>query len=1143
MHQPQLPAPGNRLNWCNLGGGSEHLAVVQAALAHSELTLLLCSSTAAARRALRECRVFAPQTLEILYFPDWETLPYDAFSPHQDIVSARLATMAALPELTQGLLIVSLPTCMHRTPPRGYVAASSFTLAAGDQFDLERKRTTLVDAGYRAVAAVTERGEFAVRGSLLDLFPMGAEHPIRIDLLDDEIDSLRTFDPDSQRTIDRLDRFELLPAREFPIDGNAISQFRQKWHETFDVDVRRCPVYQDISQGLVPAGIEYYLPLFFDGLGTLFDYLPTSALVIHGADLESRAQAFRAQVTERYESLRHDIERPLVAPAALYLGTDELFGALRERRRVGLNEPHKHSRDFHCYALPDVAANVRAKEPAAALIEFVQAQTAPVLFVAESGGRREIVEEFLGRAGIHPERLDSWEAFVHKPPVFGLLVAELTRGMRTPEFSLVTEAEIYGRSARDERPATARQVDTDQVIRNLSELHIGAAVVHLDHGVGRYQVLTTLSIDNQENEFLKLSYADDATLYVPVASLHLIGRYSGSGDETAPLHRLGSDQWEKARRKAAAKAHDVAAELLNLYALRATRKALAFDLPAEDYRRFADQFEFATTPDQELAINAVLSDMTNPQAMDRLVCGDVGFGKTEVAMRAAFVAVQNSKQVAVLVPTTLLAQQHGDSFRDRFADWPVRVEVISRLRADSEVANAIEATAQGKADILIGTHKLLSKSLQFDRLGLVIVDEEHRFGVRQKERLKTLRAEVDMLTLTATPIPRTLNMAIGGIRDLSIIATPPARRLSIKTFVQEHSNRVVREAMTRELLRGGQIFYLHNEVKTIEHTAEQLADLVPEARVAVGHGQMPKRLLETVMSDFQHRRCNVLVCSTIIETGIDIPNANTIIIDRADRFGLAQLHQLRGRVGRSHHQAYAYLLTPHRSAISTDAKKRLEAIEAAGDLGVGFTLATHDMEIRGAGELLGDGQSGQIEEVGFSMYMDMLERAVRAIKSGKTPNLDEPFESGQEINLHEPALIPADYMGDVHTRLITYKRIASAANDAALDDLRAEIIDRFGSLPGPLTNLFAVTYLKLSAAPLGIARIDLGAKGGKVEFQAGTQVEPIAIVRLMQAAPTIYRMEGATTLRIKQELPELADRVQFSIDLLEKLHSEPNQPT
>ena len=1144
VDRPELPAPGQRLNWCNLGGSSEHMAVVQAALAHDELTLLLCPSTAAARQALRECRVFAPPSLEILYFPDWETLPYDAFSPHQDIISARLATMAALPQLSQGLLIVSLPTCMQRTPPSGYVAGSSFALAPGDRFDLDAQRVTLVDAGYRAVAAVTERGEFAVRGSLLDLFPMGADHPIRIDLLDDEIDSLRTFDPDSQRTIDRLDRLELLPAREFPIDSAAISQFRQSWHELFDVDVRRCPVYQDISQGLVPAGIEYYLPLFFDKLGSLFDFLPTSALVIHAAGLEQGAQEFRDQVDERFESLRHDIERPLVDPSTLYLGTDELFGALRARRRVGLNEPHKHSRDFGCHALPDLAANVRAKEPAANLSQFVHDHHQPLLFVAESAGRREIVEEFLGRADIDTQRIDSWEAFTEQSSTrFGLLVAELTRGSQTPDFSVITEAEIYGRSARDERPTTARQVDTDQVIRNLSELHIGAAVVHLDHGVGRYQGLTTLTIDNQENEFLKLTYADEATLYVPVASLHLIGRYSGSGDDNAPLHRLGSDQWEKARRKAAAKAHDVAAELLNLYALRATRSALAFELPTDDYERFAQQFEFATTPDQELAIEAVLADLTSPQAMDRLVCGDVGFGKTEVAMRAAFVAVQNNKQVAVLVPTTLLAQQHGESFRDRFADWPVRVEVISRLRADSEVSSAIEATAAGKVDILIGTHKLLSKSLKFDRLGLVVVDEEHRFGVRQKERLKTLRAEVDMLTLTATPIPRTLNMAIGGIRDLSIIATPPARRLSIKTFVQEYSNRIVREAMTRELLRGGQVFYLHNEVKTIEHTAEKLAELVPEARVAVGHGQMPKRLLETVMSDFQHRRCNVLVCSTIIETGIDIPNANTIIIDRADRFGLAQLHQLRGRVGRSHHQAYAYLLTPHRSATSADAKKRLEAIEAAGDLGVGFTLATHDMEIRGAGELLGDGQSGQIEEVGFSMYMDMLERAVRAIKAGNTPNLDEPFESGQEINLHEPALIPSDYMGDVHTRLITYKRISSAADEAALDDLRAEIIDRFGSLPQPLLNLFAVTYLKLTAAPLGIAKIDLGTKGGKVEFQTNTGVEPIAIVQLMQSAPAIYRMDGATTLRIKQELPQLADRVQFSIDLLEKLHSENSEKT
>jgi len=1103
----QTPGSGQRLNWNALSGSSTSLAAVSAACAHKGLTLLICPTTAAARQSVRECQVFAPPEIEILHFPDWETLPFDAFSPHQDIISERLETMARLPGLKQGLLVVTLATCLQRTAPAGYVAGSSFQLAPGQTLDLNTQRTQLVEAGYRHVSAVTERGEFAVRGALLDIFPMGA---------DDEIDSLRTFDPDNQRSIERLDRLELLPAHEFPVEGEAITAFRNRWHLRFDVDQRRCPVYQD---------------------------LPDNTWALHLEPLESSSTEFLKQVGERHESLRYDIERPILDPAELYLSQEELLACLAPFAKTGLNQRHKHEEDFEFIALPDLTADIRSRTPAKALSEFLDTNKSPVLFVAESAGRREIVDEFLRRAEIKTEFVDSWHSYNQaleqaQAPAYALMVAELTRGFASDALSVVTEADLYGRRPSVTTASEQRaRVDSDQIVRNLNELHIGAPVVHIDHGVGRYQGLTTLNINDSENEFLQLEYAEEAKLYVPVASLHLISRYSGADENTAPLHRLGSDQWEKARRKAAQKAFDVAAELLNLYALRKSRPAFQFDMPEVDYQNFADQFEFSATPDQQMTIEAVVADMTGPSPMDRLVCGDVGFGKTEVAMRAAFLAVQNGKQVGVLVPTTLLAQQHGESFRDRFAEWPVRVEVISRLRNDSDVKTAMQDAADGKVDILIGTHKLLSKDLKFANLGLVIVDEEHRFGVRQKERLKALRAEVDLLTLTATPIPRTLNMAIGGIRDLSIIATPPAKRLSIKTFIQEKRNHLIREALSRELMRGGQVFYVHNEVRTIEQAAAELAELVPEARVAVGHGQMPKRELETVMNDFQHRRCNLLVCSTIIETGIDIPNANTIIIDRADRFGLAQLHQLRGRVGRSDRQAYAYLLIPHHGALSRDAKKRLEAIEASGDLGIGFTLATHDMEIRGAGEMLGDEQSGQIEEVGFSLYMEMLERAVQAIRDGKTPNMDQPFETSQDINLHQPALIPADYMGDVHARLISYKRISNAADEEKLDDLRAELIDRFGSLPEPLDTLFTVTRIKLLAAPLGIARIDLGEGGGRFIFQTDSKVDPMAIVKLVQNSDGAFRMEGATTLRAKAELPDLEDRVNFCNQLIEQLQT------
>ncbi len=789
-----------------------------------------------------------------------------------------------------------------------------------------------------------------------------------------------------------------------------------------------------------------------------------------------------------------------------------------------------------------MSANHRSHHPGERLTAFVAASTVPVLFCAESAGRREVFGEFLARAGLRPVDAENFAAFRDGNAKLALTVAPIECAALTDAFALITETQVFGVRADTEARRDARSVDSDQIIRNLTELHIGAPVVHIDHGVGRYLGLRTLEIDGALSEFLTIEYADDAKLYVPVTALHLISRYGGADEANAPLHRLGSDQWDKAKRRAAEKIHDVAAELLNIYAHRQARQGTALTAPDDEYQRFVDQFPFDVTSDQRRAIDEVIADLTNPKSMDRLICGDVGFGKTEVAMRAAFVAVQSRKQVVILVPTTLLAQQHYESFRDRFADWPVQIEAVSRLRTESELAAVRQRLSSGAIDIVIGTHKLLNSKFAFRELGLVIIDEEHRFGVRQKERLRTLRAEVDVLTLTATPIPRTLNLAMGGIRDLSIIATPPARRLSVKTFVVQRRKHLIREAISRELARGGQVFYLHNEVRTIEQTATEIGELIPEARIGVGHGQMPKRRLELVMSDFYHRRSNVLVCTTIIENGIDIPNANTMIMDRADKFGLAQLHQLRGRVGRSHRQAYAYLLIPHPKALTQDARKRLEAIEAAGELGVGFSLATHDLEIRGAGELLGEDQSGQIESIGFSLYMDMLDRAVRAIRAGKTPDLDAQLTPHQEVNLRVPALIPEDYLPDVHTRLILYKRISSAEHRDALDELRVEMIDRFGGLPNATKTLFEVTALRLTAAALGIARIDFGPTGGRIEFASDTRVDPIALVRLVQREPNSYRLEDGTRLRVTAKLDDAQARFDHVAHLLDRLDPGETSP-
>jgi transcription-repair coupling factor (superfamily II helicase) len=1129
------------VGWTGLEGAAASVAVAAATRDRGSLSVVVAPDSRSAQRWVNELSCLAAD-VTTYHFPDRETLAYDAFSPHEDITSERLATLHRLPRHGTGatVLVISLPTLLERLPPRSYVDGHTVRLEVGQRFDAHQERSTLETAGYLAVETVTRRGEFAVRGSLLDVYPMGSELPLRVDLFDDEIESLRTFDPESQRTIEKVESVELLPAREFPLDDASIARFRDSWHTTFNVDVRRCSVYQDVSRGIAPNGAEYYLPLFFDELSTLFDYLPANALVVLDVDPTAAVKERLNEVRQRYDSLAHDVERPILPPAALYLREEELGSALGQRALVDLVRRSRHERHFASRPLPDVTARPRSRDPAAAVRTLAANTASPVLFVADTAGRREVFFEFLSRAGIRPPEVDSVAEFLASGASLGLAIAPLDRGLWVDELLLITESQVFGHQVAERKVRASRVLDPEQIIRNLTELSIGEPVVHVEHGIGRYRGLETLSIDGSPNEFLTLEYAEGARLYVPVTSLHLISRYAGADADHAPLHRLGSDQWEKAKRRAAEKIHDVAAELLNIYARRETADRFAFTDPAEDYRRFAEQFPFEVTADQQQAIDEVIADLCSTRATDRLICGDVGFGKTEVAMRAAFLAVQSGKQVAVLVPTTLLAQQHFETFRDRFADWPVHIEALSRLRSEGEVSAIAKGLSEGRVDILIGTHKLLNPQIRFRDLGLVIIDEEHRFGVRQKERLRALRAEVDVLTLTATPIPRTLNMAMNGIRDLSIIATPPAKRLAINTFVMEKRQHVIREAITRELMRGGQVFYLHNEVRTIDQTATALAELVPEARIGVGHGQMRKRDLEQVMNDFYHRQLNVLVCTTIIETGIDIPNANTIVIERADKFGLAQLHQLRGRVGRSSRQAYAYLLTPHPKAMTADAVKRLEAIQAAGELGVGFTLATHDMEIRGAGELLGEDQSGQIESIGFSLYMEMLDRAVKSIQDGKTPNLDAPLEPiSQEVNLHTSTLIPEDYLPDVHARLILYKRIANAADAVELEDLHAEFVDRFGPLPPPLRALFRVTELKLAMAALGIRRLDLGEQGGRLDFGSDTPVDPYALIELVQQLPSTYRLDGASTLRVSATLPDFDDRIAFATEVLQRLTPRP----
>ena len=1140
--QPDIPTqPNDHKILGNVLSGADALAISEIAEQNQNLTVVVTPDT---RIAVRLSRVLSELSSQnVCLFPDWETLPYDTFSPHQEIISSRLSVLFHLQNAKKGIFLLPISTLMQRLCPPQYLQHNVLLIKKGDRLVIDKMRLQLEAAGYRAVEQVLEHGEYAVRGALLDLFPMGSAVPFRLDFFDDEIDSIRTFDVDTQRTLDEINSINLLPAHEFPTDDKGIEFFRAQFRETFG-EIRRDPehIYQQISKGTLISGIEYWQPLFFSEMATLFDYLPEQTLFVDMENNQIQGERFYQDAKQRYEQRKVDPMRPLLPPEKLWLNVDEVNRRLKSYPRITFKAEKVRSsvrqKNLPVAALPEVTIQSQQKEPLGQLRQFIEHFKGNVLFSVETEGRRETLLDLLSPLKLKPKQIQSLEQAENEK--FSLLVSSLEQGFiieQSLPVAIIGEANLLGERVQQRSRDKRKTINPDTLVRNLAELKIGQPVVHLDHGVGRYGGLVTLDTGGIKAEYLLLNYANESKLYVPVTSLHLISRYVGGSDESAPLHKLGNEAWAKSRQKAAEKIRDVAAELLDVYAQREAKKGFAFKYDREEFQQFAATFPFEETYDQEMAINAVISDMCQPKAMDRLVCGDVGFGKTEVAMRAAFLAVMNHKQVAVLVPTTLLAQQHYENFKDRFANLPVNVEVLSRFKTAKEQKQILENLAEGKVDILIGTHKLIQSDVKFNDLGLLIIDEEHRFGVGQKEKIKQLRANIDILTLTATPIPRTLNMAMNGIRDLSIISTPPARRLSIKTFVRQNDDLVVREAILREILRGGQVYYLHNDVASIENTAEKLTALVPEARVIVGHGQMRERELERVMSDFYHQRYNVLVCSTIIETGIDVPTANTIIIERADHFGLAQLHQLRGRVGRSHHQAYAYLLTPPPKMMTKDAERRLDALENLDNLGAGFILATHDLEIRGAGELLGNEQSGQIESIGFSLYMELLDAAVKALKEGREPSLEELTQQQADIELRVPALLPDDYLGDVNMRLSFYKRIAAAESKAELDELKVELIDRFGLLPDATKNLLQIAELRLLVEPLKVVRIDAGTQGGFIEFSPKAQVNPDKFIQLIQKEPIVYRFDGPLKFKFMKDLFDNKVRLEFVVDLLKAIAS------
>lgn len=1142
LNLPQLKAGEKR--WLgNLQGSSTALLLKEIVQQQSRLFIVIARNNQHLGQLESELEFYG---IKPTIFPDWEILPYDRLSPHQDIVSERLAILSNMPKT--GVLLLSASTLAQRVAPTSWILGEHFDIHVGQKFDLEQQKKKLIQAGYHLVDTVYDPGEFAVRGSIMDIYASGQEAPIRIDLFDDEIESLKFFDAETQRTTQSLQQFTVLPAQEFPLkEGRAT--FRDRYAEFFPTaNPKKNPIYQDVMDGIVSPGIEFYLPLFFSaeamqGQSSLISYLPKNGIVITDKALDESLSQFWQDVVRRYEDRRHNVDQPIMPPESLFFQTNQVLEQLNQFARIiAAQTPFDQKAgvlNLDTQLPPRLPVDPKREKPFHEVKKYIDQANHPVLLVAESAGRRESLKDALRPSLGDIPTVENFDSFIQSLYAIAITNAPLERGMvLTDRVSVISENQLYEHRVVQRRRKRQQEVSEEFLIRSLTELTMGAPVVHIDYGVGRYAGLVTLSIDDQDHEFLQLDYADAAKVYVPVTNLHLISRYSGGDPDLAPLHKLGTDAWNKAKRKALEQIHDVAAELLHIQARRSSKPGISFEIDQSLYMQFASGFAYEETLDQANAIEATLHDMQQAKPMDRLVCGDVGFGKTEVAMRAAFVAVQNNRQVAILVPTTLLAQQHYDSFKDRFADWPVRIEVLSRFGSSKAHTKTIDDLIEGKVDIVIGTHKILQENVQFKNLGLMIVDEEHRFGVRDKERIKAMRADVDMLTLTATPIPRTLNMAFSGMRDLSIIATPPARRLAVKTFVQEHTDDTIKEAILRELLRGGQVYFLHNEVDTIDRAAEHIRKLVPEARVVVAHGQMRERELEQVMQQFYHKEYNVLVCSTIIETGIDVPNANTILIERADKLGLAQLHQLRGRVGRSHHQAYAYLMVPSLKALKGDAEKRLDAIQRASTLGAGFMLATEDLEIRGAGELLGEQQSGSMQAIGYSLYMEMLEKATKAIQKGKTPNFDAPLSLTAEITLHMPALIPDGYLGDVHQRLLFYKRISNTDTQEKLDNIRMELIDRFGIPPQPVKQLFAVHQIRLKAEQLGITKIDISSQSGHIEFAPDTPVQAITIIQMMQKHPTYFRMDGGQRLKVMVMLEDYQKRIQFIQDLLDSLLKE-----
>ncbi|HEZ0853605.1 TPA: transcription-repair coupling factor [Neisseria meningitidis] len=1223
-----IPKPREKSRWSNLSQGSLPLALARY-LPHKRLKVVLTQDAEQALRLQTAWRFFRPHDTAV-FLPDWETLPYERFSPHQDLVSERLSALWQIKSGAADVLFVPVATAMQKLPPVPFLAGRTFWLKTGQTLDIGRLKTDLVDAGYNHVSHVVAAGEFAVRGGIVDLFPMGNEMPYRIDLFDDEIDSIKTFDTDTQRTISPVSEIRLLPAHEFPTDSEAQKIFRSRFREEVDGNPNDAAVYKAVSNGHFGAGVEYYLPLFFENeLETLFDYIGEDALFVSLGDVHAEANRFWSDVKSRYAMAQGDETYPPLLPQHLYLSADVFAGRLKNYGQVLPDVSGKE------HALPDLAVNRQSDEPLQALKDFQTAFEGRILLCAESLGRRETMLGFLQQNGLKAKPVSDWQGFLSAHEPLMITVAPLAYGfklggLQSPnqqqttstsegegdavtdqtEFSasatnplpsplpqereqsaavvsdslkaaavstesrlppgksnlhgqiqqqpapspvgegwgegkavaaqsaiaVITESDLYQYVARS-RVHNRRKKHaavSDGLLRDLAEINIGDPVVHEEHGIGRYMGLVTMDLGGETNEMMLLEYAGEAQLYVPVSQLHLISRYSGQAHENVALHKLGSGAWNKAKRKAAEKARDTAAELLNLYAQRAAQSGHKFEINELDYQTFADGFGYEETEDQAAAIAAVIKDLTQAKPMDRLVCGDVGFGKTEVALRAAFVAVMGGKQVAVLAPTTLLVEQHAQNFADRFADFPVKVAGLSRFNNSKTTKAALEGMADGTVDIVIGTHKLVQDDIKFKNLGLVIIDEEHRFGVRQKEQLKRLRANVDILTMTATPIPRTLSMALEGLRDFSLITTAPSRRLAVKTFVKPFSEGSVREAVLRELKRGGQVFFLHNEVDTIENMRERLKTLLPEARIGVAHGQLRERELEQVMRDFLQQRFNVLLCSTIIETGIDIPNANTIIINRADKFGLAQLHQLRGRVGRSHHQAYAYLLTPE--YITKDAEKRLDAIAAADELGAGFTLAMQDLEIRGAGEILGEGQSGEMIQVGFTLYTEMLKQAVRDLKKGRQPDLDAPLGITTEIKLHSPALLPESYCPDIHERLVLYKRLAVCETVQQINAIHEELVDRFGLPEQPVKTLIESHHLRLMAKELGIDAIDAAGEAVTVTFGKNNNVDPTEIILLIQNDKK-YRLAGADKLRFTAEMENIEVRINTVKNVLKTLQN------